>query len=133
METQRTPNAEKKGSSGIGHIFSEWKLSRTTNSWFTIVQPTHPLEEGIPGGHSISAYIYGVGLQHKREHILQYVHFDIGIRPSLWIERDMSRDMIGKEDEGLQIYEAARKLDEEAYDLLTGTTQLRAVTRTTGK
>ncbi|KAH6658098.1 hypothetical protein BKA67DRAFT_512025 [Truncatella angustata] len=56
---------------------------------------------------------FGVGLEHKREHILQYVHFDIGSGPTPWIERDNGRDMI--RDEGFEVYQAARQRDEKAY------------------
>ncbi|KAM0811316.1 hypothetical protein AB5N19_11672 [Seiridium cardinale] len=61
-------------------------------------------------------YIFGVGLAHRREHLLQYVHFDLDLGPTPWIDRDDAREKI--HEEGLAAYDAARTSDEESYDRL---------------
>ncbi|KAI4597975.1 hypothetical protein KJ359_003783 [Pestalotiopsis sp. 9143b] len=64
----------------------------------------------------LSRYRNGVGLAHERQHILQYIHFDIGLGPTQWIERDNSRAWF--EEGNMEAYEHARKEDEASYEAL---------------
>ncbi|ETS84221.1 hypothetical protein PFICI_02246 [Pestalotiopsis fici W106-1] len=63
-----------------------------------------------------SRYYNGVGLAHERPCILQYVHFDIGVGPTPWIERDNARTWF--EDGNMEAYEVARREDEASYETL---------------
>ncbi|KAF7541859.1 hypothetical protein G7054_g343 [Neopestalotiopsis clavispora] len=63
-----------------------------------------------------SRYSNGVGLGDVRPCILQYVHFDLGIGPTPWIERDNARTWY--EDGDMEGYEVARKGDEVSYESL---------------
>ncbi|KAI5926456.1 hypothetical protein F4810DRAFT_654475 [Camillea tinctor] len=60
----------------------------------------------------------GVGLYRRREHVMQYVYFDLAGGPT-WIERDNRRRMI--DDERIADYWEERRLDEEALDCLLDT------------
>ncbi|KAI0602946.1 hypothetical protein F4775DRAFT_531263 [Biscogniauxia sp. FL1348] len=62
----------------------------------------------------------GVGLHQKREHVMQYVYFDLAGGPT-WIERDNRRRMI--DDERIADYWEGRKLDEEALSSILDTVQ----------
>jgi hypothetical protein len=85
--------------------------------------PSPPVEGGFRsmfGGHSTS----GLGLARRREHILQYIHFDVRLGPTPWIERDFIRKMI--QDESLESYNLDRQKDEEAYKQLVDVVSRRA-------
>ncbi|KAK2603161.1 hypothetical protein N8I77_009639 [Diaporthe amygdali] len=60
----------------------------------------------------------GVGLSQKRECLLQYVHFEIALGASPWVERDFKEALINEFEDGYQRYEAARRQDEEALHAL---------------
>lgn len=68
---------------------------------------------------------HGVGPKQERECLLQYVHFNIGLGPSPWIERDFKGHMVGDLEDGLQRYEACRASDEQALSGLKDTIALR--------
>lgn len=57
-----------------------------------------------------------VGLENRREQVLQYVHFDVDAGQSPWIERD-DRRRAGDLDE-VDRYEASRARDERALEEL---------------
>jgi hypothetical protein len=74
--------------------------------------PSPPRDSSL-GLKRNSVYRNGVGLQHEREHILQYVHFDIGLGPQ-WQEFEESLELMM--EQGMEAYKIGRQLDDEAYD-----------------
>ncbi|EON99919.1 putative f-box domain protein [Phaeoacremonium minimum UCRPA7] len=58
------------------------------------------------------------GLRQDRQHILQYLQFNIGIGPSPWLERDFGSKLMRDSDSGLAEYERCRTKDEEALKTL---------------
>lgn len=84
--------------------------------------PSPPPETGYRFVHS-PKHLHGVGFRHDREHVLQYIHFDIGLGPTQWVERDFGRALI--EEEGPGAYFMARSKDEDAYDNLMDKVQER--------
>lgn len=60
---------------------------------------------------SNSVVQHGLGLSQRRECVLQYVHFHVGVG---WVERDFKGDVMEQYEDGWQRYEASRSLDEEA-------------------
>ncbi|KAL1871107.1 hypothetical protein Daus18300_004852 [Diaporthe australafricana] len=61
----------------------------------------------------------GVGLNQKRQCVLQYVHFEIALGISTWVERDFKWELTKDFEDGLQQYEAAMRQDEAALDSFT--------------
>lgn len=62
----------------------------------------------------------GIGMNQRREHVLQYVQFDVGMGPTPWMERDFRRDMLDHTYCGRQQYEAVRSADEAAWRDISG-------------
>lgn len=78
-----------------------------------------PTECGLGGRPKWGLLQGGVGMETRREHLLQYVHFDVGLGPTPWVERDFKLDMLDQEEDGWQRYEAVRGADEEAWRDIT--------------
>lgn len=64
----------------------------------------------------------GVGLTQKREFLLQYIHFEIALGSSPWVERDFKEALVNEFEDGYQRYEEARRQDEEALYALYAST-----------
>lgn len=58
------------------------------------------------------------GLKQDRQHVLQYIQFDIGLGPSPWIERDFGTKLYRDSDTGVLDYEEIRTKDEVALQAL---------------
>lgn len=56
----------------------------------------------------------GVGLNQRRECLLQYVHFQAPLGSSPWVERDFKDALVNEFEDGYQRYEEARRQDEDA-------------------
>ncbi|POS71163.1 hypothetical protein DHEL01_v210443 [Diaporthe helianthi] len=68
--------------------------------------------------HGEDAIRDGVGLSQRREHVLQYVQFEIALGPQKWVERDFKDALKLEFEDGYQRYEEARRKDEDALDAL---------------
>lgn len=112
--------------------------------------PSGPIFQAMPRGYvglslnrCISKYIYdpppydpiweaesvvrdGVGLTQARECTLQYIHFNVGLGPGPWTERDFEKSMTDESEDGRQRYEAGRRSDEEALNQLLADVHSRA-------
>lgn len=69
-----------------------------------------------PGGKDAVHLTYDDpnGFWEKREHVLQYVHFEHGRPQQHWVERDFQRQMVDEEEDGWERYQAMRTRDEES-------------------
>ena len=78
---------------------------------------------GVRHEYTLDMVRDGVGLSQNRECLLQYVHFEVALGESPWVERDFKDSLINEFEDGYKRYWEARRQDEEALSTLYASTR----------